>query len=518
MTRRTVEPQNLEDSPVAGPVVSDSQQGGDDGTTVDMPLRTTHPTSEARPFPQQLFSMAYGMTIRAHSQSQTAAAIAATKKKSYTIIKADLLIPGDGEPFSDAALIIENKTIAWVGQQSDIPDKYTLAPHRSYSVPYLMPGLWDVHVHFGGGSITGEEGPGYMGFITMHPASGGARLARGCWEAIQRGYTSMRDVGGYGCEVAKAVAEGEIVGPNIYGAGACLSQTAGHGDVFNLPAGVVYENLGVMKVTPGHFGQTFSCIVDGVDECRRAVRLQIRRGAKCIKILASGGVMSRDDEVQYAQFSEEELKVIVEEAARQGRSVAAHVHAKAGILAAVKAGVKTVEHVSFADQECIDLIKKTGTVYVATRLVTEFLLSTGGEGLDPSTWEKAKLCGAHHLAAYKLAIDAGCTFALGTDTPPGVNMALELEYAVKAGLSNLAAIKAATANGPLTIGAQAPKTGQLKVGYEADILGLTANPVEDVRVLQNKSNIKWVWKGGKIFKGPGVGPWGEDKWWGDDWS
>lgn len=517
MTKRTAEPCN-QDTAVAVPVASEDDQRGDDGTTVDMPLRTAHSSMETHRFPQQLFSMAYGMTIRAPGQSQTAAAIAATKKKFYTIIKTGLLIPGDGEPFSDAALVVENKLIAWIGQQSDIPDKYASAPHRSYSVPYLMPGLWDVHVHFGGGSITGEEGPGYMGMITMHPASGGARLARGCWEAIQRGYTSMRDVAGYGCEVAKAVNEGEIVGPNIYSAGACISQTAGHGDVFNLPAGVVYENLGVMKVTPGHFGSTFSCIVDGVDECRRAVRLQIRRGAKCIKILASGGVMSRDDEVQYAQFSEEELRVIVEEAARQGRSVAAHVHAKAGILAAVKAGVKTVEHVSFGDQECIDFIKKTGTVYVATRLITEFLLSTGGEGLDPATWEKAKLCGAHHLAAYKLAIDAGCTFALGTDTPPGVNMALELQYAVKAGLSNLAAIKAATANGPLTVGAQAPKTGQLKVGYEADILGLTANPVEDVRVLQDKDNIKLVWKGGKIFKGPGVGPWGEDKWWGDDWS
>lgn len=364
MTRRTAEPHN-QDSSVADPAVSDGGQEGYDDNSVDIPLRRSTSNSEAHRFPKHLFSMAYGMTIRAPGQTQTADAIAATKKKSFTIIKADLLIPGDGEPFSDAALVIENKIIAWVGQQSEIPEKYTAAPHRSYSVPYLMPGLWDVHVHFGGGSFTGEDGPGYMGFITMHPASGGARLARGCWEAIQRGYTSMRDVGGYGCEVAKAIADGEIVGPNIYGAGACLSQTAGHGDVFNLPAGVVYENLGVMKVTPGHFGQTFSCIVDGVDECRRAVRLQIRRGAKCIKILASGGVMSRDDEVQYAQFSEEELRVIVEEAARQGRSVAAHVHAKAGILAAIKAGVRTVEHVSFADQECIDLIKKTGTVYVA---------------------------------------------------------------------------------------------------------------------------------------------------------
>ncbi|KAL1867922.1 hypothetical protein Daus18300_006197 [Diaporthe australafricana] len=516
MTRRTAAPPT-QDSPVVAPDVSgDDEQRLSDDATVEMPVRALGSTSHASRLPKQLFSTAYGTTIRAPGQSQNSAAIAATKKKSFIIIKTNLLIPGDGEPLSDAALVIENKLIAWVGQQPDIPNKYTSAPHRSYSVPYLMPGLWDVHTHFGGGNAEGDDGPGYTGMITMHPASGGARLARGCWESIQRGYTSLRDVAGFGAEVAKAVAEGEIVGPNIYAAGACLSQTAGHGDVFNLPAGIVYQNMGVMQPTPGHLGQTMSCVVDGVDECRRAVRLQIRRGAKCIKVLASGGVMSRDDEVQYAQFSDEELKVIVEEAARQGRSVAAHVHAKAGILAAVKAGVRTVEHVSFGDQECIDLIKKTGTIYVATRLITAYLLATGVEGLDRTTWEKAKLCGAHHLAAYKMAIDAGCTFAMGTDTPPGVNMAIELEYAVQAGLSNLEAIKAATANGPLTVGAQAPKTGQLKVGYEADVLGLTENPVEDVRILQDKDNIKYVWKGGKIFKGPGVGPWGEDKWWGED--
>lgn len=109
-----------------------------------------------------------------------------------------------------------------------------------------------------------------------------------------------------------------------------------------------------------------------------------------------------------------------------------------------------------------------------------------------------------------MAIKNGVTIALGTDTSPGFNCAVELDYAVKAGLSNLEAIKAATANGPLTVGAQAPKTGQLKAGYEADILGLTENPVEDVKILQNKDHIKYVFKGGKLFKGPGVGPWGED--------
>lgn len=321
----------------------------------------------------------------------------------------------------------------------------------------------------------------------------------------------MRDVAGLGCEVSKAIEDGSIVGPNVYSSGACLSQLAGHGDVFALPAGDVLLNLGVQNISPGFYGTNMSCIANGVDECRRAVRLQIRRGAKCIKVMASGGVLSRDDNPLYAQFSPEELDTIVEEATRMHRSVAAHVHGKPGILAAVNAGVTSVEHVTFADKECIDLIKEKGTIYVATRSIVDFLLKTGGEGMPKIIWEKAKLCGANHLNAYKLAIKTGgITFALGTDAPPGANMALELEFAVEAGLSNLEAIKAATANGPLTVKGQAPLTGQLKAGYEADMIGVMENPAEDVTVLQKKSNIKWVWKGGKLFKGPNIGPWGEE--------
>ena len=193
------------------------------------------------------------------------------------------------------------------------------------------------------------------------------------------------------------------------------------------------------------------------------------------------------------------------------RSVAAHVHGKAGIIAAVQAGVTSVEHVSFADHECIDLIKEKGTIYVATRTIVELLLASGGRGIPKQSWEKAKQCGKVSAGAYKLAVEGGVTCALGTDTSPGFNMAMELDYAVQAGMTNLEAIKAATANGPLTVKAQAPKTGQLKVGYEADFIGVTDNPVEDVKVLQPKENTKWVWKGGKLFKGPGVGPWGEEE-------
>lgn len=472
------------------------------------------PVPEEDPLPDRVFSTGFGISIRTRpARHDDDGDVSTTKKVVYTVITTGLLIPGDGEPLSDAALVVDGKLIAWVGKASDLPKKYSDRAAKTHSVPYLMPGLWDCHAHFSG-LYEGDdaEGESDVAIIAEHPVSAGARLARGCWEALQRGYTSLRDLGGYGCEVARAIDDGTIVGPNVYSSGACLSQLAGHGDIFELPAGDVLLNLGVGgAVASGHHGTGMACIADGVDQCRRAVRLQIRRGARCVKVMASGGVLSRDDDVRHAQFSAGELDVIVEEATRVDRAVAAHVHGKAGILAAVRAGVATVEHVSFADEECVDLIREKGVVYVATRTIVDLLLRSGGKGLPRSSWEKAKLCGSNHLTAYKLAIGAGVTIALGTDTAPGFNMAMELDYAVEAGMTSLEAIRAATANGPLTVGAQAPKTGQLKVGYEADLIGVLANPVEDVKVLQKKANIEWVWKGGRAFKGPGIGPWGEEE-------
>lgn len=471
--------------------------------------------ADPAPFPRSFYSFSLGTTIRPRpgrrAASRHAPADDATKKLIYTIVKADLLIPGADEPVPDAALVAEAKLIVWVGKQDAIPAEYTQRCRGTYSVPYLMPGLWDCHAHLLAGGDDEASWPAYMGFVAGQPAAEGARLARLCWEVLQRGYTSVRDLAGHGCEVSRAVDEGAVAGPNIYAAGACISQLAGHGDVFALPAGDVLLNLGAAHVRPGHYASAPSCIAAGEDECRQAVRLQMRRGARCVKVLASGGVMSGGDDPTHAQFSPRELAAVVDEARRFGRSVAAHVHGKPGIVAAVEAGVRTVEHASLADDECLALIKQRGVVYVATREAIELLLELGDE-LPRVHRDKLRLVAAHHMAAYRAAVAAGVTIALGTDALAALTMARELEWAVEAGLSNLEAIRAATANGPLTVEGQAPRTGQLKAGYEADFIGVTANPVADVRVLQNEENIRWVWKGGRLFKGPGVGPWGEPAW------
>ncbi|KAJ1338692.1 amidohydrolase family protein [Microdochium nivale] len=504
-----------------------------------MVRRTTSPGPRRQPvnpatcsrsdeLPARIYSRSLGLTIQTRENTDMSANgydsddddDDSSKPRKTSIIIADILIPGADEPQHDAALVIEDAVIAWVGPSGAVPGRYTAhtPPARIFRVPVAMPGLWDVHVHFEGEPTDGDTGDENIARIATHPAVTGAQLARGCWEALQRGYTSMRDLAGYGCELARAIGQapgpGGIVGPNIYSAGACLSQTGGHGDIFQLPAGDALLNLGVAAgvVRPGtSLGGGSSVLADGADECRRAVRLQIRRGARCIKIMASGGVGSRDDDVTCAQFSPQELRAIVDEASRQNLSCAAHVHSKAGIVNAVSAGVRSVEHVSFADRECVELIKEKEVVWVATRTVNEILKQTRGRGLPRSVWEKAKMVSGASLAAYKMAIaDGGVTFALGTDTAPGFNMAVELGYAVEAGMTNLEAIRAATANGPLTLGAKAPLSGQLRVGYDADVLGVLANPAEDVGVLTKKDNIKWVWKGGRLYKGPGIGPWGEE--------
>lgn len=432
-----------------------------------------------------------------------------------TVISASLLIPGDGDPIPDAALVISDDVIAWVGPSKSLPSKYDadkIPKARRLVVPYLMPGLWDCHVHFGGQSDS--DGPGYLAFLQGHPAACGSRLARGCWETIQAGYTSVRDVAGYGCEIAKAVEDGTIIGPNIYSSGACLSQLGGHGDIFYIPAGDVLLNLSAGNVVPGHFGSGMTILADGQDQARTAVRLQIRRGAKLIKVLASGGVMSRDDDPNRAQFSPEELQVIVEEAERQGRIVAAHVHGKPGIMNAINAGCKTLEHVSYGDEEVVKLVKEKNILWVATRSIIDLIANSDGTGIEPESWRKMKALASAHRHAYELAIKSGVDIALGTDADPGAPFAIEIEAAVKYGMTNLQALRAATAMGPRSVGALARKSGQLKEGFDADMLALKKNPVADVRVLQDWGCITHVWKGGRLLKGPGIGPWGE----GGEWN
>lgn len=407
-------------------------------------------------------------------------------------IDADLLIPGRGDPITDGTVVWQQNEILYAGARSSLPDRFaTIEP--AFHVPVVMPGMWDCHIHYPGAADTSP-----WGLITTSQVLAGARSVPDLEATILAGFTSVREVGGYGGELAKAVAEGRIPGPTIYSAYNAISMTAGHGDFHQLDTSCLHDLCARGLPTT---------IADGVDACIRAVRLQLRRGGRVIKVCASGGVASGINDPHHQEYSLDELKAIVDEAARAQRIVAAHCHGKAGIMNALLAGCKTIEHGSYLDEECIDLMLEKGAMLVATRSVIEDGLSIR-QLFSPDIYHKLELLADAHKHAYEMAVRRGVTIALGTDQFVGSNnpnmgfgrSGKELVYAVEAGMTPLQALTAATANGPSTLGPQAPPSGLLQAGYHADIIALSQNPIDDIQVIADGQNVTHVWQGGKSVK------------------
>jgi imidazolonepropionase-like amidohydrolase len=396
----------------------------------------------------------------------------------------------------NGAVIIHDDKIDWVGSQSEIPAKYSAIPFMQ--VAYVMPGLWDCHVHYFGDGLGDGAGEGYAGLL-FPAARGGARISKDLERTLLAGFTSVRELGGYGGEISPAVNEGTLLGPNIYSSIAPISMTGGHGDMHNLPIETVLDACA--------HGLPFA-ICDGIPDCIKIVRLMIRRGAKIIKVCSTGGVFSLNDSPQNAQFSPEELKAMVDEAARAKLAVAAHAHGKEGIMNALHAGVKTIEHGSYLDEECVALMKEKDVILVATASVIESGMKYVDE-LPPSTAKKLREIAFSMRKGYKLAIQSGVKIALGTDQATSIEgtwnthgrNGKEIFWAVNAGMTPLQAIEACTATAPETLGPQiAPKSGQLKEGYDADIIAVCGNPLENIDLLSEAANITHVWKGGKLYK------------------
>ncbi len=412
-----------------------------------------------------------------------------------TRIEAEQLLPGRGAPLRDACVIVDGAIIAYAGPRGSAPATGPdVAVHRAHTV---LPGLWDCHVH-----LTGLRTTSLDDAMRVPVPVAAARSVIDAQRALDAGFTSVREVGGYGVHVARVIEEGTARGPTIYAAGDLISQTGGHADLHTYSVGCVTE-------LAEHGGWLRTC--DGEAECLRAVRLQLRRNCKLVKICASGGVLTEYDDPHHQQFTDAELRVIVSEAARAERVVAAHCHGKAGILAALRAGAKTIEHGTFLDAECADVMKEVGAVLVTTRLVTERMLAFGREnGLPDYAWNKLVAMGERHREAVALAIRSGVLIAAGTDSiTTGEHTALawgrhgrELELLVEAGMTPLAAIEAATANGPLTVGAQARRAGRLELGWDADVIAVSADPLADVAVLSDPTAITHVLRRGRIEKAP----------------
>jgi len=406
-------------------------------------------------------------------------------------ITADLLIPGSGDPVPGGVVVLDGARISYAGPADGAPDTPGAGAYQTTTV---MPGLWDCHGHFMG-SRTFD-----LGQLPLEPvALRAARSARDLRAALDAGVTSVREVGGLGVYLARAVAEGVLDGPAIYGAGCVLSTTGGHGDLHAFPLGWIHDFAR---------GEGELRLADGPDECTRAVREQLRQNARLIKVCASGGVLSEVDHPVHQQFTLAELRTIVEIAGMAERAVAAHCHGKPGIMAALEAGVRTIEHGTYLDDECCDAMRETGAILVPTRTIIEDIL-THLEAVPAYAAAKLVAIADVHAKAVVNALAHGVTIAMGTDiglTGPdrpnawGMNGA-ELVHLVTLGMTPLQAIEAATATAPLTLGPQAPRSGMLAAGYDADVITLDADPLADISVLADPARVTGVWTGGRRVKG-----------------
>ena len=411
-------------------------------------------------------------------------------------IAAELLIPGHGGPVRDGVVVLDGARIGYAGPAGTAPPTPGAAVIRAAAV---MPGMWECHGHFLG-TRTFD-----LAQLPLEPeALRAARCTRDLRAALDAGVTSVRDVGGFGVYLARAVAEGLVDGPAVYGAGAVLSTTGGHADLHSLPLDWMRDYSardGLMR------------LADGPDDCSRAVREQLRRGARLIKVCASGGVLSELDDPIHQQFTGPELRAIVEVAGLAERAVAAHCHGKPGIMAALRAGVRTIEHGTYLDDECCDAMRESGAILVPTRTIFENMLAYR-DAVPGYAMAKLEALADIHAQAVTRAYEQGVTIAMGTDiTLSGADRpnawgqnGSEPGYLVKLGMSPLEAIQAATATGPLTLGPQAPRSGRLAEGYDADVITLDANPLADIGVLADPAHVTGVWTGGRQVKGAPAGP------------
>jgi len=409
-----------------------------------------------------------------------------------TRIEADILIPGSGEAVHNGCVVFEGSTISYAGPIENAPK--STSSDTTVGAAAVLPGLWDCHTHFSGvRKLTMEE------LVYTSPWVSIVRAAKDAEKALRAGFTSVRELGGHGIQLSRAVNEGSIPGPHIYGAGTALSVTGGHGDAHAYPLEYVHYMARQLDI-PG------PC--DGVPECLQAVRKVLRLGAPIIKICASGGVLSDLDSPVHRQFSDDELRAIVDEASRAERIVAAHCHGKAGIMAALKAGAKTIEHGSYLDQEAIDLMLEKGAMLVPTRSIVTGIMAQGkASGLPDFMLEKARTVYERHGESMRLAVRAKVPIALGTDTLGSSDAApaywgangRELTLMVEdGGMTPLQAIEAATANGPPTLGPQAPKSGRLREGFAADVIVVSEDPLKRIAALADPNTILRVWKDGKL--------------------
>jgi len=409
--------------------------------------------------------------------------------KSTVYVKAGHLFDATSDNLREnVVIVVEGERIAKIlpATEAKIPADAKVV---DLSKDWVLPGLIDCHTHLSGRADQYDP----INDVRSTPFQAGFNGVVNAKITLMAGFTGVRDVGSgpfFAVDLRKAIDSGFIPGPRVVASGPAISITGGHGDMNGFAPGVHNQMFPAEK--------DFS-IADGPEEVRHQIREQIKYGVDVIKILATGGVLSAGDGVGAEQLTFEEMKMAADTAHAANRKVAAHAHGTKGIKDAILAGIDSIEHGSLIDAEGIELAKQHGTYLVADIYDDDYILGKAVDfGLPKENVEKEKMVGQLQRDNFRKAAQGGMKLAFGTDAgvyPHGDN-AKQFHYMVKYGLTPAQAIRTATQNAADLID-RAKDQGTIEAGKYADIIAVTANPLEKIETLEH---VSFVMKGGTVYK------------------
>jgi imidazolonepropionase-like amidohydrolase len=378
-----------------------------------------------------------------------------------TLFSGGMVFDGTGAPFAEADIVVEDGRFVEVGRGLDGDRRVDLSGR------HVIPGMFDCHVHVVGSHLD------TMKYLETPLSYLFVECGKNLEITLRRGITTVRDAGGADLGIKRAVEDGLINGPRVQISLTMLSQTGGHGDPW-MPCG---GDLPIFGTYPG----MPSPIVDGPMEMRRKVREVIRDGADVIKVAATGGVLTERDDPAHPHFQLDELEELVREAASAGRFVMAHSHGAEGTKRAVRAGVRSIDHGTYLDDEAIDLMLQRGTWLVPTLVSGEGTDRALVEGvaLSEAVKEKIRSMGHPERDSFRRAVDAGVKVAMGTDcpvAPHGENLG-ELRLMAECGMSPAQAMVAATSSAAELMGLDR-ELGTIEPGKRADLVVADGDPFE----------------------------------------
>ena len=355
---------------------------------------------------------------------------------------------------------------------------------------FVLPGLIDMHVHLT--NISSNKA--YLERVTLNPADYAIRATKNAENTLYAGFTTVRNLGDSNSitiSLRNAINDGIVIGPRIFSSGQTISTTGGHGDSTNSLNQQLTRDLGPKDG-----------VINSETDAYKAVRSRYKENADLIKITATGGVLSNAKDGQNPQMTVKEISAIVEAAKDYGFKVAAHAHGSEGIKRATIAGVDSIEHGTLMDKEGAEMMREKGTFYVPTLLAGKWVADKAliKDYYPPFVEKKALEIGPKLQSTFSMALQAGVRIAFGTDSgvsPHGEN-AKEFSLMVQGGMSEKDSILSATISAAELLG-ESDNVGSISVGKYADIIGVSGNPLEDIKKLET---IDFVMKGGEVVKEP----------------